>query len=53
MADSKLIVKLRELTGAGIVDCRNALEEAKDDFDTAVDLRRRLRPSGSTGKGEK
>ena len=34
------IKKLRELTGAGILDCRKALEEANNDFDKALDFLR-------------
>ena len=34
------IKKLREATGAGILNCRSALEEANNDFDKAVDLLR-------------
>lgn len=32
----KDVEKLRELTGAGVVDCKKALEEADDDLDKAV-----------------
>lgn len=32
------IVKLREQTGAGIMECKRALEEAKGDFDKAVEV---------------
>lgn len=32
------ISKLREATGAGVVDCKKALEEAKGDFDKAVEI---------------
>ncbi len=32
------IQKLRELTGAGVMDCKRALEDAKGDFDEAVKL---------------
>lgn len=32
------IKKLRELTGAGIADCREALESSKNDFDKAVEI---------------
>ena len=28
---------LREKTGAGIADCKNALEESKGDMDGAID----------------
>lgn len=33
--------KLRKLTGAGMMDCKNALTEANGDFDVAVDLIRK------------
>ena len=32
------IQKLREVTGAGVMDCKRALEEARGDFDRAVKL---------------
>jgi elongation factor Ts len=32
---TELITKLREMTGAGIMDCRNALKENTDDIDKA------------------
>lgn len=35
------IAKLRAQTGAGMMDCKNALEEAQGNFDTAVDLLRK------------
>ncbi len=41
MSDQSLIIKLREFTGAGIVDCKNALDEAKGDYEAAVDLLRK------------
>ncbi len=34
------IKKLREATGAGILDCRNALEQTGNDFDKALDILR-------------
>ncbi|MGQ0632956.1 MAG: translation elongation factor Ts [Sporichthyaceae bacterium] len=34
------VKKLRELTGAGMMDCKKALEETSGEFDTAVDLLR-------------
>lgn len=34
------IKKLREATGAGVLDCRNALEETGNDFEKAIDLLR-------------
>ena len=36
--DSKLVVKLREATGAGVMECKRALEKAKGDFDKAVEF---------------
>lgn len=35
------IVKLREFTGAGILDCKKALDEAHDDYGAAVDILRK------------
>jgi elongation factor Ts len=32
------VQKLREMTGAGIMDCKKALEEASGDFDKATEL---------------
>lgn len=32
------IIKLREATGAGVMECKRALEEAKGNFDKAVEL---------------
>lgn len=52
------ILKLRELTGAGVMDCRKALEEVGGDFDKAVAVVRERgaikaekRESRSTGAG--
>jgi elongation factor Ts len=35
------VAKLREMTGAGLMDCKKALVEAKGDLDVAVDLLRK------------
>jgi elongation factor Ts len=35
------ISKLRKMTGAGMMDCKNALEETKGDFELAVDVIRK------------
>ena len=35
MAD---ITKLRKMTGAGMMDCKNALTEAEGDFDKAMEI---------------
>ncbi len=37
---TQMIKELREATGAGILDCRKALENADGDFDKAVDFLR-------------
>lgn len=41
MADSNLIKEIREITGAGIMDVKSALEEAGDDKDLAMDILRK------------
>ena len=33
--DAKTVAELRALTGAGVMDCKKALEEAKGDFEKA------------------
>ena len=43
------VKKLRELTGAGMMDCKKALDEADGDFDKAVEL---LRVKGA-GQGRR
>jgi elongation factor Ts len=35
---AEAVQKLREMTGAGVMDCRKALIDAKGDIDTAVQL---------------
>ena len=35
---SEMVKTLRERTGAGVMDCRRAIEEAKGDLDVAADL---------------
>lgn len=35
------VKELREKTGAGVVDCKQALQEAKGDFDRAIELLRK------------
>ena len=37
---TEMVKKLREATNAGILDCRNALEQSDGDFDKAVDALR-------------
>ncbi len=38
MADAKMVMELRNRTGAGIVDCKKALEEGGDDMDKAIEI---------------
>lgn len=38
MIDSKLVMELRSRTGAGVVDCKAALEEAAGDMEKAIDV---------------
>ena len=40
-----MVKELRQCTGAGVLDCRNALEEVEGDFDKAAEL---LRKKGLT-----
>ena len=35
--------KLRKMSGAGIMDCKNALVESKGDFDLAIEILRKKR----------
>ena len=37
---TEMVKKLREATNAGVLDCRNALEQSDGDFDKAVDILR-------------
>ena len=36
----KKVKELREMTGAGMLDCKKALEETNNDMDKAVELLR-------------
>ena len=45
-----LVAKLREMTGAGLMDCKKALVEANGDLDTAVEI---LRKKGIASAGRK
>ena len=40
MISAKDVKKLRDMTGAGMMDCKKALEETKGDIEKAVDLLR-------------
>lgn len=39
--DNSLIIKLRQMTGAGIVDCKNALEETGGNLEAAAEVLRK------------
>ncbi|MGB2853972.1 MAG: translation elongation factor Ts, partial [Dehalococcoidia bacterium] len=41
MVTTQTIKELREKTGAGIMTCKRALEEAKGDIDGAVEILKR------------
>src|SRR3989338_3361156 len=41
MADILSITKLRESTGAGILECKSALEEVKGDYEKALEIIRK------------
>jgi len=41
MVSTEAIKELREMTGAGIMGCKKALEEAKGDIDDALEILRR------------
>ncbi len=38
MADAKQVMELRNMTGAGVVDCKQALEEAGGDMQKAIEV---------------
>jgi len=50
MSDLQTITKLRELTGAGMMDCKKALTEAKGDMDKAIEV---LRKTGAAKAAKK
>jgi elongation factor Ts len=54
---TEMIKTLRESTGAGILDCRKALEQSNGEMDAAMDflrekgLAKTLRQTGIRGRG--
>jgi elongation factor Ts len=46
-----MVAKLREMTGAGLMDCKKALTEANGDMDKAVDILRKKGAATATTKG--
>lgn len=53
MIDTKLIMELREKTGAGIVDAKKALEEAGGDIAAATDALRKKGIIKAAGKSDR
>jgi elongation factor Ts len=53
MIDTKLVAELRSMTGAGIVDCRKALEEAGGDLTKAAELLRKKGIAKAGSKGDR
>ncbi len=49
----ELIKKLRERTGAGMVDCQKALKEANDDLDLAVEILRKKGIAKAAKRGDR
>jgi elongation factor Ts len=47
--NAALVAKLREMTGAGMMECKKALTEAKGDVNAAVDV---LRKRGAVTAGK-
>src|SRR5690242_1848964 len=46
-----MVGKLREMTGAGLMDCKNALKESNGDLEKAVDILRKKGAATATTKG--
>ena len=44
--------KLRQQTGAGMMDCKNALVEANGDFENAIDILRKKGQKVAAKRGE-
>ncbi len=53
MADIKTITKLREQTGAGMMDCKKALTEAGDDYDKAIEILRKKGEAKAAKKADR
>ena len=50
VADAKTVMELRERTGAGVMDCKEALQAARDDLEAAVEF---LRKKGLAQAGKR
>lgn len=53
MADKASVMKLREQTGAGILECKNALEEVNDDYDKALEIIKKKGFAKASGKEQR
>lgn len=53
MIDSSLVMKLREMTGAGVLDAKKALEDASGDVEKAIELLRKKGAIKAAKKGER
>lgn len=53
MADTNIISELRAMTGAGIVDCKKALDEAGGDVAKAAEILRKKGIAKAGSKGER
>ena len=50
---AKDVNKLRQMTGAGMMDCKKALTEANGDFDTAIDILRKKGQKVSASRSDR
>jgi len=53
MADIKTITELRERSGAGMMDCKKALEEANNDIEAALEILRKKGEAKAAKKAER
>ena len=51
--DNSLVVKLRQMTSAGMMDCRTALEETNGDLEAAAELLRKKGMAKAAKRGER
>ena len=47
------VAKLRKMTGAGMLDCKKALEETNGDFDKAIDILRKKGQKIASNRAER
>ena len=47
---AKMVKELREMTGAGMMDCKKALNETDGDMDAAIEFLRKKKPDVSQQK---